>query len=126
MREAVLKDYTRYKALENGMILNVKTGEYMHQHSDGHQNGGYMKVKLTRDDGKRIHWFVSRFIYSAFYGVIFPKMQIDHKDGDRINNALDNLIMVTAKQNNQLKKQRDSNFLFNKKTSKRKKKAVAN
>ena len=86
---------------------------------------GYRKIKLTGDDGKLKGFWVSRLVYAAFHGPIPPGYEVDHLDGDRLNNHKDNLSLVTHKQNCVLKKQRDSRTLFNRKAPRKKKKVAA-
>lgn len=40
-----------------------------------------------------------RLIWEERYGPIPPKMEINHKDGNKLNNDLDNLELVTHQQN---------------------------
>ena len=108
-----LEGYSRYLFFSNATIQSVKTGKIIRYQDDG--KNGYLKVKLTRDDGERIHWWLNRLFYTVFYGPIPPKMEVDHNDGDRLNNCPTNLTAMTKYQNNTMKKQRDSKYLFNRK-----------
>ena len=112
MRIAVLPGYNRYEILDTGVVRYRETGKICPNYGDG--KDGYRKIKIYPDASKRRKSFwVSRLVYEAFHGPIPPKMQIDHLDGNRINNCLENLMLVTARQNQVLKKQRDSRYLFN-------------
>ena len=106
-----LTGYSRYQFFDNVTIFNVKTKKFM-KHSDDGKNG-YRKIKLTNDEGVRVHWWLHRLMYTVFYGPIPPGMEVDHNDGNRLNNCPDNLTAMTKRQNNRMKKQRDSRFLFN-------------
>lgn len=55
---------------------------------------GYKKIVL-RKDGKRHFYQVQHIIWEAFNGPIPPGMEIDHIDGDRSNNRLENLRAVS-------------------------------
>lgn len=57
-------------------------------------NKGYLKVD-TKIGLKLVH----RIIYETFIGSIPEGMEIDHEDTHKDNNSLDNLILVTHKQN---------------------------
>ena len=114
---ACIEGFSNYRVYRDGKIINVNNGNPMRVHDDG--KNGYLKVKLTDDTGKRIHFWLSRLVYTAFYGNIPKGFEVDHIDGDRLNNCLDNLSMVTHKQNQTLKKQRDSRTLFNRKYQKK-------
>jgi hypothetical protein len=120
-RCVVLEGYSRYFIWDDGTVTYRDTGKLCPDYDDG--KNGYRKIKLYPDGSKkRKSFWVSRLIYQAFIGPIPPKMEIDHKDGNRLNNTLENLILVTHKQNQELKKQRDSRYLFNRKAPKRNRK----
>lgn len=50
-------------------------------------------------DGKNTGFVWSRCIYTAFYGPIPEGMQVNHIDEDPTNNKLDNLNLMTPKEN---------------------------
>ena len=60
---------------------------------------GYLVVGLYKN-GKQITYFVHRLVWSAFHGEIPEGYEINHKDEDKTNNRLDNLELVTRKENN--------------------------
>ena len=66
---------------------------------DDKERRGYLKIKLVNDQKELIQWWVARFIYYAFMGNILKGLEIDHIDGNRTNNAIKNLRMVTRQQN---------------------------
>jgi hypothetical protein len=57
-------------------------------------NSGYKSVGLSVD-GKKRHRLVHRLVTEAFIGPIPPGMFVNHKDGDKFNNAVDNLEILT-------------------------------
>ena len=69
---------------------------------------GYESVALYNKYGKYYFYRVHRLVYSAFYGII-PKynchenretrMEINHIDENKTNNKLENLELITGKQN---------------------------
>ena len=120
MRVAVLEGFSRYEILDTGVVRYRETGKVCPDYDDG--KNGYRKIKIYPDGSKiRKSFWVNRLVWEAFNGPIPPKMEIDHLDGNRVNNSLENLMLVTHKQNQVLKKQRDSKFLFNRKAPGRKK-----
>lgn len=59
---------------------------------------GYFTVGLQKD-GKVKRFMVHRLVYMTFVGDIPKDKQINHIDGNKINNSLDNLEVCTAKEN---------------------------
>ena len=63
-----------------------------------HDNGsGYQRVLLYNDNKKRREYRVHR--WEAFNGPIPEGLQINHKDENKSNNSLENLEIMTQKQN---------------------------
>jgi hypothetical protein len=60
---------------------------------------GYLKTMLKSDCGKYKSWYVHKFICLAFHGQKTKGMEINHKDGDKLNNSPDNLEYVTRSEN---------------------------
>ena len=61
---------------------------------------GYAYTKVTRFDKKRITVYLHRFIVGLKYG---DAWQVDHMDGNKLNNSKENLRIVTQSENNQNK-----------------------
>lgn len=69
---------------------------------------GYKKVMIRKDD-KQFFALVHRLVAITFIGE--PKgKEVDHIDGDKANNRLENLEWVTAKENENRKRHRLNNF----------------
>jgi len=117
MKWATLGGFGKYEISDSGLVRNANTGAPMLDYDDG--KNGYRKIKLRDDTGKRVMFYVHRLVWTAFKGPIRHKDEIDHMDGNRVNNALDNLMSVTHRQNSVLKKQRNSACLFNRKDERR-------
>lgn len=61
-------------------------------------NKGYESVGLRKE--KKTKWLlVHRLVYSNFIGEIPHKLQINHKDGNKRNNRIENLEVVTSSEN---------------------------
>lgn len=54
---------------------------------------GYMRLNINKKT-----FYVHRLVASAFFGRR-PELQVNHKDGNKANNKVDNLEYVTAQQN---------------------------
>lgn len=61
---------------------------------------GYMEVKLSKN-GHRKDWMVHRLVAFAFIDQVDGKPYIDHLDGNKSNNTVENLEWVSMAENNQ-------------------------
>lgn len=85
-----------YFVNENGEVFSQKTNKFMKQHLD---KDGYAKVRLTTEDGR--HTFsVHRLVLEAFSPrEDMNQLQVNHIDGDKLNNRLSNLEWTTCQEN---------------------------
>lgn len=60
------------------------------------KSSGYVQVNLYRDGGYK-HVFVHRLVATAFLGP--SELDINHKDGNKLNNCAENLEYVTQREN---------------------------
>lgn len=94
-----------YSVSNLGRIKSYKTkkdGVFLSPYTD--PTNGYSYVNL-RKDGRLHHKRLHKLIIMAFYPLSvndgYDKLTtIDHKDGDKSNNRLDNLEICTQKENN--------------------------
>lgn len=94
--------YSAYEASSSGRIRRILPGKntYPGRINKVHKNSsGYMQVWLARDDGAKRNFSVHRLVAAAFFGPIPHKMEVDHIDDNRTNNAVDNLRIVTSSEN---------------------------
>lgn len=68
------------------------------------QPSGYIRLRIDGTD-RQLH----RMIFLYHHGQIAEGMEIDHIDGDKANNRIENLRQVTKSQNNQNAKIRSDN-----------------
>jgi len=59
---------------------------------------GYFTVGFSKN-GVCKHFYIHRIVYESFYGGIPKGMEIDHIDGNKMNNRVENLRCVTPKEN---------------------------
>lgn len=112
-------NFSKYLILEIGVILVASTLKCHWQNEDRGTNYFYTKLlpdePFYNDKGKkrRLKFWISRLVFEAFNGKIpidpmtGKTKEVDHNGNDTTNNNLSNLIIVTHKQNCELKKQRD-------------------
>ncbi len=85
----------KYCVSRNGEIINIETGKHKAQHIS---NSGYWYISLWKD-GKSKSCFVHRIVAEAFVPNPNKKPEVNHKDGNKLNNRADNLEWVTGAEN---------------------------
>lgn len=86
-----------YYVRDNGTIYSAKTNKILSPQLD---KNGYEKVQMMSDDGKRHRYSVHRLILENFNPVEgMENLQVNHIDGDKRNNSLNNLEWVTCQEN---------------------------
>lgn len=106
-----IPQFSKYSASSDGQIRNDKTGRILKQHK---ATSGYMSLDL----GQRNPQYVHRLVASAFLDNPDNLPQVDHIDGNKINNNVENLRWVSVSQN-------CWNFGYAERIENRKKKVVA-
>lgn len=61
-------------------------------------NRGYLQINLSKE-GKKRRLYVHRLVWMTFNGTIPDGLQVNHIDEDKTNNKLENLNLMTPKQN---------------------------
>jgi len=88
-----VSDFGRVKRVMAGK--GAIAGRILNPQLDG---GGYSRVALYGDEGR--HQFsVHRIVMAAFVGPCPDGKEVNHKDGDKSNNRLDNLEYMTRHEN---------------------------
>jgi hypothetical protein len=91
-----IRGYDAYQVSRSGLVRSLKRGMKLLAQFKGHR--GYLRVNLYRN-GHPKHHLVHRLVAAAWLGPIPLDMQVNHRDGNRTNNDLSNLEIVTAEQN---------------------------
>jgi len=91
---------SRYEVTQAGKIISLKFGKKneikeLKCNRDSH---GYLFVRLYNKDKGKNYW-ISRLVAKAFLPNPENKPQVNHKDGNPLNNNVNNLEWVTAKEN---------------------------
>jgi len=84
-----------YRVNREGEVKN-KFGKTL---KPGKLSNGYMHVSLSNDTVKRKHMYIHHIVWVTFNGKVPDGLIICHKDTNRGNNALDNLTVMTQKEN---------------------------
>jgi hypothetical protein len=64
-----------------------------------YNSSGYEGVKLLNDNGERKSFLVHRLVVETYIGPIPDKMWVNHKDGNKLNNCVENLEIITPSMN---------------------------
>jgi len=90
------KEYNNYQVSNYGKVIN-KHGKLLTLNADKH---GYIGTSITDYDGKRIHG-LHRIIATVFILNDDPinKIEVNHKDGIKHHNKVDNLEWCTKSEN---------------------------
>lgn len=90
------KGFSRYLISTDGKIYSLKSDRLLPQ---GITERGYKQVDVYNDMGVKKHMKVHRLVYMAHVGVIPNGLQVNHKDENKTNNCIDNLELMTNKEN---------------------------
>jgi hypothetical protein len=82
---------THYYISEDGKCYNQKTGKYLKGQSN--YKNKYYSYNITMPDGSKKRLYAHRLVAMAFIPNNDPinKNQVNHKDGNVLNNNVDNL-----------------------------------
>ena len=84
-----------YSASNYGRIRNEGTGRIMKTQIN---TRGYLSLTLRRDN-QQVPQLVHRLIAEAFLGGPHPGFDVNHIDGDKTNNCIENLEWCTREEN---------------------------
>ncbi|WP_049851502.1 HNH endonuclease [Pantoea sp. RIT-PI-b] len=105
----ILWKQTQYKNFEvsnTGLVRNTKTKKTFNP-SPG--TNGYKKVTLSLGNGVNITKEVHRLVAETFKPNSTRGLVVDHIDGDKLNNHIDNLQWISQKQNLKKAKRKGTN-----------------
>ena len=88
--------FSRYLISTDGKIYSLKSDRLLPQ---GITERGYKQVDVYNDMGVKKHMKVHRLVYMAHIGAIPNGLQVNHKDENKTNNCIDNLELMTNKEN---------------------------
>ena len=99
--EEIFKDiqgWPHYQVSNFGAVRSDKSGDWLPMKPNVGKKG-YCRVNLS--NGRKDHksYAIHRLVYEAFVGVIPEGMEIDHINAVRDDNRLENLRVVTHKEN---------------------------
>lgn len=74
-------------------------GDYIRYLNERESPYGYSRVSVLHKDGRRVDRFVHRLLMKTFVPNPDNKPEVNHIDGNKRNNKLENLEWVTGKEN---------------------------
>ena len=90
-----IKNYENYIVSKDGRIYNKITSKKIKPSPD---TRGYLQVKIYKN-GKGITRKLHRLIAETYLPNTYNKPQINHIDGNKVNNSLENLEWITCADN---------------------------
>lgn len=92
----VIKGFSNYSITKKGIVKNNKTEKILKPCL----SSGYLCLTLVTDEKRKIFTSVHRLILLAYdYNENHEKLKVNHKDGDKLNNSVENLEWCTSKEN---------------------------
>jgi len=95
-----VRGFPCYEVSDEGRVRNTRSGRVLAKRPNKKQKG-YLQVLIRDDKGVVRSPLVHHLVVRAFIGPIPPDLEVNHKDGDKLNNRLDNLEFMTRLENAQ-------------------------
>lgn len=92
----IIKDFDNYEISTQGKIKNIKTGKYLKGSINTH---GYLTVRIKNNNGYFITKTIHGLMAKTFLKYKENNLVVDHIDGNKLNNDIKNLELVTSKEN---------------------------
>ena len=87
--------YDNYFISDNGDVLNNKSGRIL---KSSISNIGYRQINLNKNNRKK-RYYVHRLVAKAFLKDDAERLEVNHIDGNKLNNNVSNLEYVTHSEN---------------------------
>lgn len=93
----IIENVTNYEVSDLGQIRNTKTNYILKGRLS---KSGYLQVSLTdKETKKQKNYYIHRLVAIYFLENLDNKREVNHKDGNKLNNNVDNLEWVTPSEN---------------------------
>ena len=92
-----IENFPDYKINKLGSVISIKNGKTK-ELKNQIGNAGYLYIGLSKEN--KVHnRFIHRLVAQTFIKNVLNKNQVNHIDGNKLNNVVDNLEWITAKEN---------------------------
>lgn len=91
-----IKEYPLYSVSTHGRVMKNSSRKIM---TPSKKPNGYMQINLFTNDGRRKKEYVHRLVALTFISNAANLPEVNHIDGRRDNNVLENLEWVTRREN---------------------------
>ena len=92
-----IENVTNYEVSDLGQIRNTKTNYILKGRLS---KSGYLQVSLTdKETKKQKNYYIHRLVAIYFLENLDNKREVNNKDGNKLNNNVDNLEWVTPSEN---------------------------
>lgn len=95
MKNMIFVDQPNYCVSREGKIFSLKSNRFLKPFSD---TAGYQYIECYKN-GKKHKFSVHRLVATAFIENPENKKEVNHKDGNKLNNTVENLEWVTPSEN---------------------------
>ena len=94
----VINENNKYEVSDTGIVRRIDTGHTL----SGCITSGYRSVKLTFENSRQQRFYVHRLVAEHFINNPDPKNKtfVNHIDGNKLNNNIENLEWVSPRENN--------------------------
>ena len=91
--------FSNYLISTDGQVYSLKRDKLIEPANKNGIKGSYLVVTIYNDKGQKKYMLVHRLVFMAHKGMIPKGLQINHKDENKTNNCIDNLELMTNKEN---------------------------
>lgn len=98
MKQIIVDNFsTDYYITNTGECFNSRTGKYLKGQIN--KKNGYKTFYITLPSGDRKRLYAHRLVALAFLKTVKDKNEVNHIDGNKLNNSVDNLEWVSSSEN---------------------------
>lgn len=96
---AEIEGFPGYYVTAKGNVYSAKKKNGLKKLKPVPHNNGYLRLKLVAADGSHCDRYIHRLVASAFLPKPKQGMEVNHKNGTKTDNRIENLEWVTRKSN---------------------------